>query len=176
VRQLRIVLVAIAVAVTALGAGHGVALYVRSGRASADFIDFALADLDGTERHLSHWRGRPLVLNFWATWCAPCREEIPLLIDLQKRYADRGLQVVGVAIDRPSSVAAYRAEFGINYPILLADEDTFDVMKKYGNATGALPYTVIFDSAGNVSQRKLGAFRTAELEDGVLTSLAKPQK
>lgn len=172
-RRLQITLV-IAVALTALAAGYWAGVRTRPESNQSGFVDFTLTDLDGKERRLSAWGGRPLVLNFWATWCAPCREEIPLLIDVQKRYTDRGLQVIGVAIDRRDAVAAYSAQFGINYPVLIADEHTFDVLSQYGNRTGALPYTVIFSANGDIVSRKLGAFREVDLEKAIALAI-KPQ-
>src|SRR6266487_3787409 len=96
-------------------------------QAGAALIDFSLPYLSGRERWISEWQGRPLVLNFWATWCGPCREEIPLLIKAQKRYRDRGAkiggpQIVGIAIDDRASVAGFAKEMGINYPLLIAEE------------------------------------------------------
>lgn len=165
--RFRTVLVVAAVALIAAAAGYWTA-HTRS--ASGDFIDFVLTDLDGRPRRLSDWRGQPIVLNFWATWCAPCREEIPLLIEAQKRYAARGLRVVGVAIDQRADVAAFSARHRINYPVLLADDQTFDILAQYGNRTGALPYTVVFSAGGDVVHRKLGAFHQVDLEQ-VLASL-----
>ncbi len=173
-RRRVVVIVAAAVGVAALVAGYWVAQRQHAPAADSAFIDFALFDTRGTERTLSAWRGQTIVLNFWATWCAPCREEIPLLIDIQKRYAARGVQVVGVAIDRPDAVVAYAARFGMNYPVLLADARTFDLLTAYGNHAGALPFTVVIDPAGGISRRKLGAFRAAELEQTILNTINAP--
>jgi len=109
------------------------------------------------------------VLNFWATWCPPCREEIPLLIDLQKKHAAEGLQVVSVAIDNKTAVMLYRQSAGINYPILMGGDDALDLIASYGNRMGSLPFTVIIDRSGAIAVRKLGAFTWIELE-----SLVKP--
>src|SRR3989338_2706001 len=126
--------------------------------------EFTLPDLAGKPRSLSEWRGRVVVLNFWATWCPPCREEIPLFIDLQKRHGRDGLQFLGVAIDRQEDVASYYVQIGMNYPTLIGDDNAIEIMRAYGNRTGSLPYSVIIDRDGRVAARKLGAFRGQELE------------
>ena len=175
-RRRVIVIVAAAFGLVALVAGYWVAQHRHDPATDSAFIDFTLFDTHGTERALSAWRGRTIVLNFWATWCAPCREEIPLLIDIQTRYAARGVQVVGVAIDRPDAVVAYAAQLGMNYPVLLADARTFDLLTAYGDQAGALPFTVVVDPAGGISRRKLGAFRAAELEHTILDAINDPAR
>lgn len=131
---------------------------------SSQAIDFTLIDLEGKKRSLQEWHGKVIVLNFWATWCPPCREEIPLLIDLQKRHAAENLQVIGVAIDNKSAVLAYRQSVGMNYPTLLGDDNTMQLITDYGNRSGSLPYTVIIDRQGAIAVRKLGIFTRGELE------------
>ena len=127
-------------------------------------IDFSLPDLNGKKHNLSEWRGKVIVLNFWATWCPPCREEIPLFIALQKRYGSGGVQLLGVATaDNKESVVAYRQSAGMNYPILIGDDDAMDIMARYGNRQGSIPYTVIIDRQGSIVARKLGAFDQTEL-------------
>jgi thiol-disulfide isomerase/thioredoxin len=117
------------------------------------------------------------VLNFWATWCPPCREEIPLLIALQKKRAAEGLQVVSVAIDNETAVRPYRQSAGINYPVLMGGDEALDLVARYGNSMGALPFTVIIDRGGAIAARKLGAFTRNELESLVepLLGPAQPQ-
>lgn len=173
--RLRVGLAVVGVAALALAAGYGAALWLRPAPPAPDTsqtapIDFTLVDLSGRERKLSEWRGRPLLLNFWATWCAPCREEIPLFIEMQKQHAATGLQVVGVAIDRRADVVEFVARFSVPYPILLADDKTLDLMNRYGNPIGSLPYSVIFRPDGTIAHRKLGAFSPSELQK-VLGSL-----
>lgn len=162
------------VAGIALAAGYGAALWWRPAPPAPDAnqsapADFSLKDLAGRERRLSEWRGRPLLLNFWATWCAPCREEIPLFIDTQKRHAASGLQIVGVALDQKADVLDFIAKFGVPYPVLLADDATLDLMSRYGNSTGSLPYSVIFDADGSIAHRKIGAYRPSELEAALVS-------
>ncbi len=130
-----------------------------------DVIEFALPDLEGKTRQLSEWRGKVVVLNFWATWCPPCRDEIPLFIALQKKHQAQGLQIIGVAIDRLDAVQAYRQSVGMNYPSLIGDDDAMQVMARYGNASGSLPFTVVIDPNGHALAHKLGEFRDVDFEN-----------
>ena len=127
-------------------------------------INFTLPEVDGSKHSIDEWRGKVIVLNFWATWCPPCREEIPLLINLQKKRGADGLQVIGVAIDNKTAVMLFRRSNGMNYPILMGDDDTLQLMARYGNRSGALPFTVIIDRSGSIAVRKLGPFNKTELE------------
>jgi thiol-disulfide isomerase/thioredoxin len=131
-----------------------------------------LPDLSGQTRRLSDWQGRVLVCNFWATWCAPCREEIPLLMAAGAKYAPSGVQIVGIAVDNGAKVRDYSRSLAISYPVLLAEVSGLDLMRKLGNSVGGLPYTVVTDRQGNVVQRKLGALKQGEL-DGILDPLTK---
>ena len=132
----------------------------------------SFADLDGKMRRLDEWRGRVLVCNFWATWCAPCREEIPLLLEMRRKYGPGGVEIVGIAIDDAAKVRQFSASFSISYPILLAETDGLDLMRRLGNSGGGLPYTVIVDREGTLVHRKLGALKQPEL-DGLLAPLAR---
>ncbi|MFC1664766.1 TlpA family protein disulfide reductase [Pseudomonadota bacterium] len=129
---------------------------------------FSLADLSGKRHGLDSWKGKVILINFWATWCAPCREEIPLFIELQKKYQSRGFQVVGIALDGADMVKPYAKEIGINYPILLAEMDGMDVMTKYGGR--ALPFSVFITREQQIHSRKLGVFTKEEL-DSLITKL-----
>ena len=131
-----------------------------------------LVDLAGKPRQLAEWEGRILVLNFWATWCAPCREEIPLLMAARSKYASTGVEIVGIAIDNAAKVRDFSTSFKISYPILVAEADGLDLMRKLGNSAGGLPYTVVADRQGNVVHRKLGAFTQEDL-DAILSLLAR---
>lgn len=113
--------------------------------------EYKLLSLDGVRENGNQWLGKVQIINFWATWCPPCKREIPLLIELQKEYKDRGLQVIGIALDKPEAVAKYVAEHNINYPILAGGDDVADVSAKLGNDLGILPYTVIADRTGKIS-------------------------
>jgi peroxiredoxin len=135
----------------AVGIGVGVAGYW--GWSSGDVGGsarpaFSLPDLDGERRAISEWDGEVIVINFWATWCRPCREEIPRFVELQERFRDRGVQFVGVAIDRRSRAADFAEAYDINYPILYGMDRVLDVQSRYGNKAGTLPYTVVIDRDG----------------------------
>jgi thiol-disulfide isomerase/thioredoxin len=126
--------------------------------AAARFLDLA-----GHTRTLAEWRGRILVLNFWATWCAPCREEIPMLMAAREKYLASGVEIVGIAIDTAAKVSEFVRQLGILYPVLLADAEGLDLMRGLGNQVGGLPYTVVLDRAGMPAARKLGALSFEEL-------------
>jgi thiol-disulfide isomerase/thioredoxin len=129
-------------------------------------------DLAGNSRRIAEWQGRVLACNFWATWCAPCREEIPLLMATRDKYLSSGFEVVGIAIDNAAKVRQYSSTVGISYPILLADTGGLELMHRLGNISGGLPYTVVLDPKGRPIYRKLGALRQGDL-DAVLPPLAK---
>lgn len=152
-------------AVIALAAGYWFSLSTKQGKQA---IDFRLPDLQGKQRSLKDWSGKVIVLNFWATWCPPCRDEIPLFIDAQENYKGRGLMIVGIAIDKKQAVASYSDNMLINYPVLLGDEGAMDLMARYGNRIGALPFTVIIDPRGRIVSRKMNAYHSEkELLDAV---------
>jgi len=118
--------------------------------------EYRLLSLDGVRENGNQWLGKVQVINFWATWCPPCKREIPTLIELQNDYNDRGLQVIGIALDEADAVAKYVKEHGINYPTLAGDDDVVDVSVQLGNDLGILPYTVIADRSGKISFIRYG--------------------
>jgi thiol-disulfide isomerase/thioredoxin len=136
------------------------------------FGQAAFTDLDGKLRRLAEWRGRVMVCNFWATWCAPCREEIPLLVAARRKYGPSGVEIVGIAIDNAAKVRQFSASLNISYPVLLAEANGLDLMRQLGNSGGGLPYTVIADRQGAPVHRKLGALKAGEL-DGLLEPLTR---
>jgi thiol-disulfide isomerase/thioredoxin len=132
--------------------------------AAAALLAARMPGLDGSVRSLGEWRGRVLVVNFWATWCTPCREEIPVFVRLQERYGERGLQFVGIAFDRPEPVSAFVREFRMNYPVLLGGIEAMDLMREAGNRAGALPFTLVLDRSGGIVGRELGRLKEDRLE------------
>ena len=126
--------------------------------------DFSLPDKDGNMRSVQEWDGQVLVINFWATWCPPCRDEIPEFIKLQNKYSAQGLQFIGIALHKPEEVQGFVAELGMNYPILVGEEAVIRVAGDYGNQTGILPYTVVIDRNKRIVFVKKGALHYAEAE------------
>lgn len=117
---------------------------------STTATDFTLPDLDGESRKLSEWKGQVIMVNFWAPWCPPCREEVPAFIELQEKYADQGFTIIGVTLDTQKNAQTFADTMGINYPVLIAEEKGIDIARQYGNKVGALPYTALIDREGNV--------------------------
>ena len=126
--------------------------------------DFSLQDLSGRTYRSGEWLGKVLVLNFWATWCPPCRKEMPLFIALQHEFGDKGLQFVGVAIDEASKVREFVDFLGVNYPILLGDMEAVQLSHDLGNRFRGLPFTVIFDRSGRIAHIKAGELQRSALE------------
>lgn len=159
-------------AIMAAAAGYWLAREVQDEHVTGQTAaDFALRDLDGKSRALSEWRGKLVLVNFWATWCPPCRDEIPLFIKLRAEQFPRGLEVIGVAVDEPDAVRAYSESVGITYPVLLAVDDAFAMMTAYGNSAGVLPYTVLLSPRGEILSQRRGAFAETELAELVARHL-----
>jgi thiol-disulfide isomerase/thioredoxin len=168
----RSLLVSGLVAGTALAAGALVAptVFRRGDPVAAALAGANLVDLQGKSRSLSEWRGILLVANFWATWCAPCLEEIPLLMSARRLRAGKGVEIVGIAIDQGAKVAQFAAKMQIDYPILVAGSDGLELIRALGNRSGGLPFTVFIDRHGRPAQTKLGVLRQPEL-DSILAAL-----
>lgn len=133
--------------------------------------DVFLPDLTGQKRSLSQWSGRPLLINFWATWCEPCRREIPLLKELRAKHAADKLEVIGIAIDFRDAVAPYANTAGIDYPILIAEQDA-SALQAFGLRDG-IPDTVFADARGHivaVTRGELSAQRAEQLIGQMLDS------
>ncbi len=127
--------------------------------------DLVLSDLSGQVHNLTEWKGRVIMLNFWASWCAPCQIEIPDFIDYQAQYQDQGLQIIGVGLDEVKKLKNTVRTLGINYPILHADpESQYELLKKWGNSFGVLPYTVVIDRNGGLAYLQHGIVRKETFE------------
>jgi thiol-disulfide isomerase/thioredoxin len=137
------------------------------------FYSAAFPDLAGKRRSLGEWSGKVLVVNFWATWCEPCREEIPAFIRLQRKYADKGVVFLGLAIDDADKVRPYSTQIAVNYPILIAEAEGTEFGRRLGNSSGSLPYSALVDQAGNIVATRLGVFKEEQLERLLLSLLAR---
>ena len=126
--------------------------------------DFSLPDLQGDMHHINEWNGKVVILNFWATWCVPCLKEIPELIALQSRHANNGLQIIGIALQKPEEIIGYVEDLQMNYQILADELPVIKVAEDYGNIIGALPYTAIIDRQGMVVFVKPVTVTGAEVE------------
>jgi peroxiredoxin len=159
-----------AVLLLATAAGMAVRAWLLPGPAleavtdGAVIGDFALPDLDGEPRKLSDFAGKTVVLNFWASWCGPCLEEMPAFIDLQKRYQDRGVQFLGVAVDEAVAARDLAARLKLNYPSMVGDLEAMDIARRLGNTAGVLPYTVLIGADGRLRARLEGKADTADVE------------
>lgn len=127
-------------------------------------------DFNRKMQPLDQYKGKLVVVYFWATWCAPCRAEVPQLIALHEKYKAKDAVVVGIAIDQADKVEKFAKEFGINYPLLVGGNEAIDLSKKLGNRIGGLPFTVIIDRQGNVIAKVLGETPKGKLE-GILKPL-----
>lgn len=117
----------------------------------------------GESLSMTALQGRPLVINFWATWCAPCVEEMPIIDDFFRQNESKGWQVLGLAIDQPSRVRQFLSQFPVSYKIGLAGMNGTEVSKMLGNEAGGLPFTVVLDANGTLIQRKLGKLTPEEV-------------
>jgi peroxiredoxin len=126
--------------------------------------EFTLPDLTGYPQSVSKWDGQVLLINFWATWCAPCREEIPGFMAVRRQLQEKGFEIVGIAVDRPEFVTEYARDLAITYPLLYGEEDAIAVGRLYGNQQGTLPYSVLVDAKGHIAHiHNSGVLRESEL-------------
>ena len=157
------------VATVAAAAGVGVALRRHASEAvTPDALQAVWASEFDTPKgetlKLADFRGKPLVLNFRATWCPPCVEEMPLLDAFFRQNSANGWQVIGLAIDQPSLVKRFMGQFPVDYPIALGGMNGSELGRLLGNAQGGLPFTVVFDAGGNVKVQKLGKLSADEIK------------
>lgn len=140
-----------------------------------DKIHFQLKDVTGELRQSSEWDGKARLINFWATWCAPCRREIPLLIATQDKYAADNVQIIGIAVDFPDEVAAYAEEAEFNYPILVGQEDAMAVAESSGVDFIGLPFTMVVSPDGDLIKTHIGEIVEAHIEK-ITTVLAQMER
>lgn len=129
---------------------------------------------DGKPQALQQWRGRILVVNFWATWCPPCREEMPALSQLSDKFAEKGVQFIGIAIDSADNVQRFVAQQRSSYPLLVGAPEALAQSRALGNHRQALPFTVIIDGQGQLRYQRLGGIDAATLERQLNSLTATP--
>ena len=136
---------------------------------------FTLPDVEGTPRDFSEWDGSHRLLNFWATWCAPCRREIPLLKSFQEQHGEAGFLVLGIAVDFPEQVAKYAAEAEFNYPVLVGEQDAMAVAESSGIEFIGMPFTMFVTRDGEYIGAYIGELHQSHLDDvvNILTRLDK---
>ena len=156
-----------AAGVLALGAG---VVYRRSqdapagtGADASTLLALTLPDASGQEVALAQWRGRVLFVNFWATWCAPCREEMPEFIRAQAEFGARGLQFVGIGIDEAGKIQQFATEIGLNYPTLVGGYGAMELSRTLGNHVMALPFTVVVGRGGRIEHTQLGPLKSDQM-------------
>lgn len=136
-------------------------------------VHFTLPDLAGKPRSLDHWPAKVYLVNFWAPWCPPCRAEIPLLIHTAQADRARGLEVVGIALDRKTKVARFAHTHHIPYPVLLGGERGLEMLARFGDVQGAIPFSLFVTPHGRILTGQLGAFTHGTLKAAVATAFKR---
>jgi len=159
------------VAAVAVGAG-ATAAWMRERQSSASAVTATVPDFwalqwqtpEGTELSMQSFKGRPLLINFWATWCPPCVEELPLMNAFYQENKGNGWQVLGLAVDKPAQVKAFLTQRPLAFPIAMAGLGGTDLSRKLGNLAGGLPFTIALDGRGSVIERKMGQVTANDLQ------------
>ena len=142
-----------------------------AGKAEPQLPAFNFPDLDQNLRSSEEWKGKVLVVNYWATWCPPCRKEMPLFIETQKAYSNKGVQFVGIAIDDPHMVQDFADVFEINFPILIGDAEAIKLSNRMGNRFDSLPFTAIFDRTGKTRYVQAGEITQKQIDQQLIPLL-----
>jgi len=130
---------------------------------------FVLSDITGRPHNINEWDNHVVIINFWATWCKPCRREIPMFTQLQAARGAEGLQFIGIAIDEKTAVDDFisKLEIPVNYPMLAGEDDAITIAKQFGNEFGVLPYSVIIDRNRRIAFIQFGEFPKNEIEQQI---------
>ena len=164
-----LMIVAVGLAFAALGVYFGARApigktpVVATAPAVSGLFAQTMADASGTMQPLAQWQGKPMVVNFWATWCGPCVQEMPELSALQAELAPRKVQIVGIGIDSPTNIREFAAKYKISYPLYVAGMGGTELARQFGNQAGSLPYTVLIAADGKVAKVYLGKLKMDEL-------------
>ncbi len=155
------------VAALALMAGASLAVWHSAPPDATALMSISLPDTAGQQQSLAQWRGKVVIVNFWATWCEPCREEMPDFVRAQREFGPRGLQFVGIAVDQPDKVDRFAKELDLNYPALIGGYWAVELSKTLGNHLSALPFTIVIGRDGGVVDTQLGPFRAGKLRSTI---------
>ncbi len=126
-------------------------------------VPFSLEDLNGNMRDISEWSEQRILINFWATWCAPCRREMPMFQTLHLNQEKHGMQIIGIAVDQNELVRDFINEYGISFPILIGQSSAYEIMKDLGNTSLTLPYTLLVEPGGLITWNKHGEVTSQDL-------------
>lgn len=166
----RALILTFAVLATAAGAWFGMQKFsIISGTAAHQtqatrlLFSQTLPDANGQPVRLAAWQGKPLVINFWATWCAPCVEEIPEFSRVQTEFAPYGVQIVGIGVDNATNIAEFAKRIPTSYPLLTIGAAGTELVRAFGNTSGALPFTLLLNADGTVQKSRLGRLEEADL-------------
>lgn len=143
--------------------GRDIAKQTTPATPVAQLFALQLPDSEGKQQLFSQWQGKPIVLNFWASWCAPCVKEMPELSKTQLDFAARGVQVLGIGIDSPQAIQEFKQKHQISYPLLVAGIEGSELSRSLGNKLGGLPFTVLVGADGKVKKTYLGALAFDQL-------------
>jgi thiol-disulfide isomerase/thioredoxin len=126
-----------------------------------------LMDKSGQMQAMSQWKGKPLIINFWASWCVPCVKEMPELAQLQKELSPKGIELIGIGIDSPDKIREFASEHNISYPLLIAGMEGTELSRQLGNQTGGLPFTILIGADGKVKKTYLGLLKFQQLRNDI---------
>ena len=140
----------------------------------ANFFAQQMEDSGGKMQQLSSFQGKTLIVNFWATWCAPCVEEMPELTALQSEVASQNVQILGIGIDSPSNIREFAARYKITYPLFMAGVSGTELSRQFGNQAGGLPFTVLIGPKGDVRKTYLGRLKMDQLRADLQALSAAP--
>ena len=164
-RRTALALTALVALLSGAGAAHWFKLRNRlSGEAEQALWHHTFSLVEGQELSLAQWQGHPMVINFWATWCPPCVEEMPLLDAFFRQNQSKGWKMLGIAIDQPSQVRKFLAQRSFAYPMAFGGLDGMQLGELLGNESGSLPFTVVLAADGRLIQRKLGKLSANEIQ------------
>lgn len=162
-----LIFTAVALASAAIGVYVGMARWSTApaqDKATAVLFQHSLPDTQDKPQPLSQWQGKTLLVNFWATWCAPCVEEMPELVALQNEAAPKNIQIIGIGIDSATNIKDFSQKHNITYPLYVAGASGTELARQFGNQAGGLPFTVLVSPSGEIQKTYLGRLKMDELK------------